>query len=134
LARLGLVAQSLFIAAALAGAFLLLAPLAYRVSGPTGLKVELLAALICWLGALFSLSISVLIRGGVSIMNRLALGMTARAMAPLVLGAGLHIKHAELAGAGLIFYVLVFYMVTLTADTALLVAQVPQPLVPRKAH
>ncbi len=134
LARLGLVAQSMFIAAALAGAFLLLAPLAYGVSGLFGLKVALLAALLCWMGALFSLSISALIRGGVSVMNRLALGMTARAMVPLVLGVGLHMKHADLAGAGLIFYVLVFYMVTLAADTALLVSQVPQPLVPRKAH
>jgi hypothetical protein len=134
LARLGLVAQSLFVAAALAGALLLLAPLAYAISGPFGLQVELLAALLCWMGALFSLSISAFIRGGVSVMNRMVLGMTARAMMPLVLGVGLHMKDASLAGAGLIFYVLVFYMVTLTADTALLLSQVPQPLVPRKAH
>lgn len=134
LARLGLVAQSLFVAAALSVAWLLVAPLAYGVSGLLGLKVALLAALLCWLGALFSLTISAFIRGGVSVMHRMALGMTARAMVPLVLGVGLHLKDVELAGAGLIFYVLVFYMVTLTADTALLVAQVPQPLVPRKAH
>jgi hypothetical protein len=134
LARLGLVAQAMFVAAALLFAGLLLAPLAYTASGRLGLSVELLAAVVCWLGALFSLSISALIRGGVSVMNRLALGMTARAMVPLVLGVGLHHKHADLAGAGLIFYVLAFYMVTLAADTVLLVAQVPQPLVPRKAH
>ncbi len=144
LAGLGLVAQSAVIAGALVLAWLLVAPLATRFSGTLGLKATLLAAVACYAGAQFSLLISALIRGSASIMNRLVLGMIARAMFPMVLGAGLHLRNHELAGAGLILYVLVFYLVTLAADTALLVAQVPQrltsksltpkPLVPRKAH
>jgi hypothetical protein len=134
LAGLGLVAQSALIAGALVVAYLLVAPLAVSLSGTFGLKTALLAAVACYVGAQFSLLISALIRGGATIMHRLVLGMTARAMFPMVLGAGLHLRDPELASAGLISYVLVFYMVTLAVDTALLVAQVPQPLVPRKGH
>jgi hypothetical protein len=65
-------------------------------------------------------------------MHRMLMGMAARAMVPMVLGVGLHVKDPGLAAAGLIFYVIVFYMVALAADTALLVAQVPEPLIPRK--
>jgi len=144
LAGLGLVAQSAVIAGALAGSYLLVAPLAAGVSGALGLKTALLAAVACYVGAQFSLLISALIRGGATIMNRLVLGMIARAMFPMVLGAGLHLRDPELAHAGLILYVLVFYLVTLAADTVLLLAQVPQsltsqplvpkPLVPKKGH
>ncbi len=132
MARLGLPAQSLFVVAALGGVYGLLAPLAYGVSGTQGLLAALVAAVVCWVGALFSLLISAMVRGSVTVMHRMLFGMTARAMAPLVLGTGLHMNDAALASAGLIFYVIVFYMVTLAADTALLLAQVPQPLIPRK--
>lgn len=139
LASLGLVAQAAFVAAALAAAWVAVAPLAWGVSGSFGLVMALLAASLCWLGALFSLLISALLRSSDSIMSRLALGMTARAMVPLVLGTGLHVKYPQLAAAGLILYVVAFYLVALAADTALLVAQVPQPSVSKlvarkKAH
>lgn len=134
LKSLGPVAQSAFIALALLVVWLAVAPLAYGVSGMPGLQVSLLAALICWLGAQFSLLISLLIRGDEVIFQRLVLGMTARAMVPLVLGTGLQLKNAQLASAGLIFYVLVFYMVTLAADTALLLSHTKQPLAPKKVH
>ncbi len=128
LAGLGLVAQSAVIGCALLVVWLLLAPLAIGVSGTFGLQAALLAALCCWLGAQFSLLIAALIRGGASLLQRILLGLVARAMFPLVVGTALHIRNPELATAGLIFYVLVFYMVTLAVDTALLIAQVPQPL------
>jgi hypothetical protein len=131
LAGLGVVAQSAVVAGALVVAYLLVAPLAASLSGTFGLKTALLAAVACYVGAQFSLLISVLIRGGATIMHRLVLGMVARAMFPMVLGAGLHLRDPELASAGLICYVLVFYMVTLAVDTALLVAQVSDP---KKAH
>ncbi len=131
LAGLGLVAQSAVIAGALVLAWLLVAPLAASLSGTLGLRAALVAAVACYAGAQFSLLISALLRGGATIMNRLVMGMIARAMFPMVLGAGLHLRDPELADAGLILYVLVFYLVTLAADTALLVAQVSDP---RKAH
>jgi hypothetical protein len=134
LKSLGPLAQSAFIALALLIGWLLLAPLAYSVSGMSGLQVSLLAGAICWLGAQFSLLISQLVRGEEVIFPRLVLGMTARAMVPLVLGTGLQLKNAQLASAGLIFYVLVFYMVTLAADTALLLSHTKQPLAPKKVH
>ena len=51
-------------------------------------------------------------------------------MFSMVIGTALHIRNPELASAGLIFYLLVFYMVTLAADTVLLLAQAQQPLAP----
>jgi hypothetical protein len=134
LAGLGLVSQSALIGCALVVAWLLLAPLAMRLNGSDGLRAAAIAAVCCWLGAQFSLLIAAMIRGGATLMTRIWLGMIARAMFPLVVGTALHLRDPQLAAAGLIFYVLVFYMVTLAADTALLLSQVPESVAPRKAR
>ena len=57
-------------------------------------------------------------------MYGLALGMLARTMLPLVVGVVLTMKVAWLADAGMIFYLLVFYLASLAIETMLLVAQV----------
>jgi hypothetical protein len=134
LAGFGLPAQSAVVGGALLLVWLLLAPLAVSLDGSLGLVAAAIAAGACWMGAQFSLLIATLVRGTDHLLHRIVLGMTARSMFPLVLGAGLHIRNPQLAAAGLIFYVLVFYMVSLAAETALLLAQVPQPLAPKKAH
>jgi hypothetical protein len=141
LAGLGLFAQSALIGCALLAAWLLLSPLAMQTAGAEGLQAAAIAAVVCWLGAQFSLAIAALIGEGASLLSRIWLGMAARAMFPLVIGTALHIRNPGLNAAGLIFYVLVFYMVTLAADTALLLSRVPEPLAPtsrslapKKAH
>jgi hypothetical protein len=141
LAGLGLFAQSALIGCALLAAWLLLSPLALQTAGAEGLQAAAIAAVVCWLGAQFSLAIAALIGEGASLLSRIWLGMIARAMFPLVIGTALHIRNPGLNAAGLIFYVLVFYMVTLAADTALLLSRVSEPLAPasrslapKKAH
>jgi hypothetical protein len=57
-------------------------------------------------------------------MYSILFGMLSRTLIPLVLGVLLHAKVPVLAEGGMIFYLLVFYLLTLALETALLLAQI----------
>jgi hypothetical protein len=125
LGRLGLLAQTALLIAVALLVWLATCPLAYWVSGTPGLLAAAVAAGICLLGAGLALGIAALFRGPAAAMHGMMLGMLARMVFPLLLGVTLYLKVPALAAAGLIYYLLVFYMATLAIDTLLLLARVP---------
>ena len=126
-------AQAALVSAALVAVWLLLSPLAAWLDGPAGLVAAAVGAGVCWLGGIFALLLSSLLRGAGSFMPRLLLGMLARTMFPLLLGTLLHMRVESLAAAGMIYYLLVCYMVSLTVETAMLLAENPSSLPSEKA-
>ncbi|HEY2893082.1 MAG TPA: hypothetical protein VGJ16_02670, partial [Pirellulales bacterium] len=62
--------------------------------------------------------------GSAGVLKRMMFAMLARTVVPLMVGVALHFKSSELARAGLIYYLLVFYMATLAIETTMLLAQV----------
>jgi hypothetical protein len=129
LADLGPLAQTALVTGALVATWLLVAPLAASISGTAGLWAAAVAAGVCWMGAVFALSMSALVRSA-AVMHQMLFGMLARAMFPLLLGAMLHMRVEWLATSGMIYYLIVCYMVSLAVETALLLAQIPTPMTP----
>lgn len=122
---MGLAAQAGLLAAVVLVAWLLVAPLAYAFSGSAGVVAAAVGAGVCFVGGGLALSIAGLLNHSSAAMVSLALAMLARTLIPLVLGVALHRAVPLLAGAGMIFYLLVFYMVALATETALMLAKVP---------
>ncbi len=125
LGGLSRLAQAVLVSGALLVAWLFLAPLAAWLDGSAGLGAAGVGAAVCWLGAIVALLFTALLRGAGSFLPRLLMGMMARTMLPLLLGTLLHVRVGWLAAAGMIYYLLVFYMVSLTIETMLLLAENP---------
>lgn len=132
LSRLGVLAQAGLVSGVVLCVWLVVAPLAYRVSPSMGLVASATAAGICLVGAALALASAALLRGPSAAMQRMLLGMFARALLPLLLGVALHVKVPALADAGMIFYLLVFYLATLVTETLVMLAQVPRSHTPGK--
>lgn len=126
LAGLGLMGQTGVVSATVLCVWLVVAPLAYQVSAVPGLVASATGAAICLSGAALALLIAAVLQGPGTAMHRMVLGMFARTMLPLLAAVALHFKVPSLAQAGMIFYVLVFYMATLTAETVVALAQIPR--------
>jgi hypothetical protein len=124
LAVLSLPAQAGLTTALLCGLWIALAPVAYQIAGPMGLVAEALGAGLCLFGALLGLAIGAAFPGSAGVLKRMFFSMSTRTVLPLMVGVALHFKSPELARAGLIYYLLVFYMATLAIETTLLLAQV----------
>jgi hypothetical protein len=124
LAALGLPAQAAWASALVIGLWLIAAPISYQISGPTGPWAAAAGAGVCLLGAWLALAIAALFPGPSGALHRMLFSMLARTMVPLLLGVALHLNAPSLAAAGMIFYLLIFYLATLVFDTALLLAQV----------
>jgi hypothetical protein len=124
LAALGLPAQAAWASALVFGLWLLIAPVAYQISGAVGPRAAAAGAGVCLLGGWLALVIAALFPGPSGAMHRMLFSMLARTMVPLLLGVVLHLKAPSMAAAGMIFYLLIFYLATLVFDTALLLAQV----------
>jgi hypothetical protein len=125
LARLGFPAQAGLVAGVVVVACLAVAPVAYAISGSAGVIAAAVAALVCLIGALFALIAMLPFGGPSAAMYSLTVGMLARTIVPLVCGVVLHLRVPFLAGAGMIFYLLVFYMIALATETVLTVAKIP---------
>jgi hypothetical protein len=121
--RLGLFAQAGLVSAALALIWFLAAAVAYAISGPPAVIASAVALLLCWLGGLLALALGGLFHGPTAAMQRMLVGMLARSVLPLLLGVVLHFKVPALAEAGMVFYLLIFYLATMAIETALLLAQ-----------
>jgi hypothetical protein len=124
LAALSLPAQAAWASALVFGLWLVAAPTSYQISGASGPRAAATGAGVCLLGAWLALAISALFPGPSGAMHRMLFSMLARTMIPLLLGVALHLNAPSLAAAGMIFYLLIFYVATLVFDTALLLAQV----------
>ncbi len=121
---MSLPAQAAWASALVVGLWLLMAPVAYQISGAAGPRAAAVGAGACLLGGWLALLVAAPFPGPSGVMHRMLLGMMARTMVPLLLGVILHLKVPSLAASGMIFYLLIFYLATLVFDTALLLAQV----------
>lgn len=123
----------MLLAVAVAIVFAATGPVAFYRNGSTGLWAAALAALFCLTGALMALIASHALRGPQFALLAMFVGMAARMGVPLFLGVALHLRGGPLAEAGLLYYLLVFYPVTLAVETALslptrqMIAKEPSP-------
>jgi hypothetical protein len=89
------------------------------MSGPWGFAAAAVVAASCWGGAAAGLAASrVLARGGAGLAG-LLVGMGLRMGIPLVFVVVLHLSGGPLVEAGMEYYFLVFYPLTLAVGTAL---------------
>ena len=99
--------------------YALVAPVAEHSHGVMGLMACLCAAVVCLAGALLALLAQYNFRRSGDALLSLLVGMAARMGLPLAVGLALYVHGGPLAQAGLLYYFLVFYPVTLLVETAL---------------
>ena len=94
-------------------------PVAILLRGWEGLAAAAAAAVFCLAGATIALVVSHLFRRPKQVLAGMLLGMAARMGIPLGFGLACHLHAGALAQAGLLYYLLVFYPVTLGIETVL---------------
>ena len=115
----GLSLRLAVMAAAVAVAYGLTVPVALHIGGGMAVTAAALAAGLCLLGAGSALFIGDRLRGTHAALAALLLGMILRMGLPLTAGVIIHIHGGPLAQAGLLWYLVVFYSITLTLGTIL---------------
>jgi uncharacterized membrane protein YfcA len=123
----GLAARSGLLGFVTLGIYALVAPAAFWLSGPVGPWAAAAAAGLCLAGAAVALAVSHRLRGPQRALHGLLLGTAGRMGIPLGFGLALHLLSRPLAEAGLLYYLLVFYPVTLGVEIALSLPPRPQP-------
>ena len=103
--------------------YALLTPIALFFGGVAGLWAAAAAAALCLGGAGIALVISYSLRSPARALYGMLLGTAARMAIPLGFGLAAHLHGGPLAEAGLLYYLLVFYPVTLGVETALSLPQ-----------
>lgn len=114
-----LVVRAAILAVAPLMVLLAVAPFALHYAGMAGLTAAAMAAGLCLAGAGPALIISDRLREPHKSLGGLLAGTIVRMGVPLILGLAIHFSGGPLAEAGLIYYLLVFYPVTLTVGAAL---------------
>jgi hypothetical protein len=107
------------LAAATLGCSAVAGPVAFLLSGRVGLLAACLAALSCYLGALGALLLANWFRGPKNLLPRVLAGMSLRMTIPMAAVLGVQLSRSPLAEAGFVYYVLMFYLVTLAVETGL---------------
>lgn len=98
-------------------------PVAWWLGGAAGVTAAAAAAFLCLAGAILALVAGHLFRGPRHAWSALLAGMAARSGIPLVAALAIHLRGGPLAEAGLLYYLLVFYPITLTMETLLSLPQ-----------
>ena len=111
--------------------WLSVAILAQAFAGADGVWAASVAAGICLASGILAIGLTALLRGPSLALYAMLVGMLVRMALPLLVGGALQLQGGALAEAGLLLYLTAFYLVTLTMDTVLMVAQirVTQPCV-----
>ena len=117
--RLGVAGRGGLLIVAVLVAYVLVAPLAWLISGPLGLLASGVGAGLCLVAALAALVVNFFFRGPALAMHNLAAGMMLRMGIPLALGMVLHRKVELLATHGMLYYMVGFYFVSLAVEIAL---------------
>ncbi len=99
--------------------YALVAPVALYCSGSGGLRAAAAAGAVCLAGAMAALIVSHLLRGPKSVWYGLLLGMFLRTGIPLGAGVVMVLSGGTLAEDGVLFYLLMFYPVSLALEAAL---------------
>lgn len=103
--------------------YALAAPVAWHLGGSTGVWAASAAAGLCFCGAVLALVIAHLFRAPQHVLYGMLLGMAPRMGIPLGFGLAYHFYGGGLAEAGLLYYLLVFYPITLGVETVLSLPQ-----------
>jgi hypothetical protein len=114
--RQGAMGQSAWLLLAVLAALAVIGPVAAHRGGSHGFWAAAVAAALCLSGATVALLLSHALRGGKLVLYAVLLGMAARLGVPLGLGLALHLCNEPLANSGLLFYLLVFYPVSLIVE------------------
>lgn len=91
--------------------------LAYLNHGRDGLVVSLIAAVVCWLGAVLAFITAKRSADPHQAVSAVYTAMFFRAAVPLVVGFALIQIFPQLASAGLMIYIVPFYLLTLASET-----------------
>jgi hypothetical protein len=105
----------------------IIGPVIANWGGGNALAGAALAALLCWAGAAVALGVGNLLRGPDLMLAALLLGMTARMGIPLGFGVTVHLLGGRLAQTGTLYYILIFYPVTLLVEVMLMLPKSTQP-------
>jgi hypothetical protein len=97
----------------------LVSPVAWHFGGPRGLAAAAVAAGCCLLGAGMALVASDLLSEITHVLYGLLLGMFFRMGVPMGFALAIHFQRGELADAGVLYYLAVFYPMTLAVETLL---------------
>jgi hypothetical protein len=116
--RLSLGSQCVLLVALVLTVYVFAGPIAGLRSGPAGLAACALAGGLCLAGALIALVAGHRLGGRLPLPGLLA-GMAARMGIPLLGGLTIFFCGGPLAEAGILYYLLVFYPVTLVAEIGL---------------
>jgi hypothetical protein len=95
------------------------APVAIRLGGSVALAAAAIAAVLCLTGAAAALMIVDRFRTPSSALAALWVGMTVRTGVPFAVGMAIHLHGGPLAQAGLLWYLLLFYLTVLAVGTIL---------------
>lgn len=119
-----------FALALVAGVFVaVLCPIGWRIAGPCGCQAAAIAGGLCFLGAASALIVTRLfarIPGPQAFMIGFGLSMLLRLGIPLGIGIPLHLSGGSLAEGGILYYLLVFYPITLAGETVLALPRLPE--------
>jgi hypothetical protein len=115
-------------------AFALIGPFAGLLNGWRGVMAAVTAAAACWLGAALALAVGRAHHGPLQALYAMVSGMLLRMAVPLAACAVLQSQGGPLAEAGIVYYAVVFYLVTLTIDTALTLPSSSAVASTRNAH
>jgi len=116
---LGLAARVVVLCSAVALLGVPMGSAAYFLGGATGALAAATAGGVCLLGTVLALVVSHLLQGPKTVLYGMLSAMALRMGIPLVSVLALHLQDGSLARAGVMYYFLVFYPVTLAVETAL---------------
>lgn len=94
-------------------------PVAVFFGGDHAVSAAVAAFFACFVGAMLALILSHVFRGPRHALAALLLGMMARMGIPLGLGSSIHLHGGPLAEAGLLYYLIAFYLAILAVETVL---------------
>lgn len=121
LAAPSLARACLALSAAVIVALAAIGSVARERQGDLGLEAAFLAALTCWLSAMAALLLAGRLRNTAHAVSGILGGTLMRTMIPLGVATAFQASGNALAQAGLFGYLVVFFLLTLTIETLLLV-------------
>lgn len=123
LRRAGPVVKMLLPGLVVLAGLVVVAPLAWLVAGPFSVVAAAVAAACCGFGAALGTFLGMVVglaaRGPGRAAYEFLAGMLFRMGIPLGAATAIHLAGGPLADAGLLYYLLLFYPVTLAVETAL---------------
>jgi hypothetical protein len=111
---------------------LILAPLVWALQGNIGVVALVAAAFFCGASAIGAQLIAVLLVGSANPVHAVMIAMLLRMVPPLALCAVVGLRRGPLTDAGIVFYMIGFYLVTLAVDTWLSVRRISPAMSPRR--